>query len=130
MSKAPTMGRIAMPARSAATTSGGWACTTAATSGRPQQLGVQRELVGRGVPAVELASRASPPIEVDQPDVGVGGEGQAAFLRAAAAHEQPPLIDAEADVPEDPVGESACGKDTARLSDQGAPRGQLAARRR
>ena len=119
MSNAPTIGRRARPARSAATVSAGWAWTTASTSGAgAQHLGVQGQLVRDRVAVVELARRARLAVEGHEADVLRGREREPALVRAAAAHEQPVGPDAQADVPEDAGGEAAVGEDPAGRGDE------------
>jgi hypothetical protein len=65
-------------ARSAATTSGGCACTTTLMSERERSTSPCR-FVGHALSVVELAGRTGLTVEIDQPDVLGTGVAQAAF---------------------------------------------------
>jgi hypothetical protein len=82
-----------------------------------QDRGVQREFVRYG-PAAQLPGGGGCSVEVDQADVVRLGVQQAAFAWPATAYEQCVRVDAEADVAEDAVGESAGCQYAAGVGDQ------------
>ncbi len=79
----------------------------------PQQLGVQRQLVGDRVAAVELAFGGGIAVEVDQPDVVGFGVREATLLGTPATDQELVLPRSRTDVAEDSVGEAAAGQDPA-----------------